>query len=156
MTLRIKQATIEDLEKLYNIEKECFTFEAFSKGQIASLLKASNSVSLVAEENNEILGFIIGLIYNEQEEKIGHIFTIDVAIKHRRKGVGLKLLKELEKIFIKKGAKACYLEVRVDNSAARQLYHKQGYKEIEELKNFYRKGIHGIRLKKNLTAAKGF
>ncbi|MEM2912547.1 MAG: ribosomal protein S18-alanine N-acetyltransferase [Candidatus Bathyarchaeia archaeon] len=148
MPLQVKQATIEDLEKLYTIEKECFTFEAFSKGQIASLLLSPNSVSLVAKENNEILGFIIGIIY---DETVGHIFTLDVAIKHRRKGVGLKLLRELEKIFREKGVKACFLEVRMDNLAARQLYEKQGYREIEELKNFYRKGVHGIRLKKDLT-----
>lgn len=151
MPLNIKQATIEDLEKLYTIEKECFTFEAFSKGQIASLLMAPNSVSLIAKENDEILGFIIGIIY---EEMIGHIFTLDVAIKHRRKGIGLKLLRELEKIFIEKGVKACFLEVKLDNLAARQLYEKQGYIKVEELKNFYRKGVHGIRLKKDLTKSR--
>jgi ribosomal protein S18 acetylase RimI-like enzyme len=83
--------------------------------------------------------------------KTGHIYTIDVATKHRRKGVGIKLLKELEKIFAKRDVQACYLETRLNNVAALKLYKKQGYTEIERLEDYYLEGAHGVRLQKRLS-----
>ena len=110
-----------------------------------------NAVSLVAQINNAIAGFIIGLIHRHDEKIIGRVYTLDVAAKYRRKGVGLKLLDEIERIFVKRGVKICYLEVRKGNLAALELYRKNGYVEVEELKDYYR-GAHGVRLKKKLGA----
>jgi ribosomal-protein-alanine N-acetyltransferase len=150
LSIIIKNASLKDLERLYEIEKECFAHEAFSKKQIAYFLKASNAVNLVAKVDGEIAGFIAGLIEQYGASMVGHIYTIDVAPKYRRMGVGLKLLEEMEKDFAKRGAEACFLEVRINNLAARQLYQKRGYIELEKLNNYYARGIHGIRLKKEL------
>jgi len=149
LSITVQRATINDLETLYQIERECFTIEAFNKQHIAYLLGSPNAISLVAKINNAIAGFIIGLIHRHNEKMVGRIYTIDVAVKYRRKGVGLKLLDEIERIFAKNGVKICYLEVRKDNVAALELYRKHGYVEVEELKDYY-KGVHGVRLKKKL------
>lgn len=149
LSITVQRATVNDLEELYNIERECFTIEAFSKRHIAYLLENPNTVSLVARVNNEIAGFIIGLIQRHDKTITGHIYTIDVAVKHRRKGVGLRLLNELERKIEKRGVKICYLEARVDNVAARELYRRHGYIEVEELRDYYC-GVHGVRLKKKL------
>jgi len=138
------------LETLYKIERECFTLEAFTKQHIALLLENPRNIRLAAWENNEIVGFIIGLIQNFNETRIGRIYTLDVAVKHRRKGIGLKLLNELEQGFIKKGVKNCYLEARTDNVAARKLYRKNGYTEVKQLKDYYSKRVHGVLLVKKL------
>jgi len=149
MPISITRAKHDDLEALYNIERECFTLEAFSKKQIASLLKNPNSINLLALMDCEIVGFLIALIYEQETQKIGHIYTLDVAVKARKQGVGLKLLTELEQILREKEVKVCYLEVKVDNSAALRLYRKLGYIKVEFLKGFY-SGIDGIRMKKIL------
>jgi len=149
LSITIQRATINDLETLYQIERECFTIEAFGKQHIAYLLENPNAVSLVAQINNAIAGFIIGLIHRHYGKITGRVYTLDVAVKYRRKGVGLKLLDEIERIFVKRGVKTCYLEVRKDNVAALELYRKQGYVEVEELKDYY-KGVHGVRLEKKL------
>lgn len=151
MSITVRQITINDLEKLYEIERECFTAEAFTKEHIMLLLQDSNSVSLVAQVNGEVAGFIIGLIQHIRGMKKGHICTIDVATKHRRRGVGIKLLKELEQIFARKGVEVCYLEARLNNVAALELYKRQGYSEVERLKDYYFEGAHGVRLQKNLS-----
>jgi len=149
LSITIQRATINDLETLYQIERECFTIEAFSKEHIAYLLQNPNTISLVAQTNGEIVGFIVGLIHRQDKMITGRVYTIDVASKHRRKGVGLKLLDELERIFVKRGVKICYLEARANNVAALELYRKRGYVEMEKLKKYYR-GIQGVRLKKKL------
>ena len=153
MSLTVKPATIGDLENLHKIERECFTIEAFTKEQITRLLKSSRTVSLVAWINGEVAGFIIGAIENLDETKAGHVYTLDVAVKHRRKGVGLRLLRKLENIFAEKSVKTCYLEVRLNNVAARKLYRKQGYTEVAPLADYYYKGIHGVRLEKILETS---
>jgi ribosomal-protein-alanine acetyltransferase len=137
------------LDRLYKIEIECFEKEAFTKQQIASLLKDYNSISLIAKVNSEIIGFIIGMIYYERNAQVGHILTIDVTPAYRRKGVAQKLLQEIEKIFKEKGSRECRLEVREDNIAALGLYQKLGYKKIAKLQNYYG-NAHGIYLKKDL------
>lgn len=151
MSITVQHATIDDLETLYEIERECFTIEAFSKEHLAFLLRNPNSVGLVALTNSEVAGFTIGLVHSTIDGlKVGHVYTLDVAMEHRRKGVGLRLLEELERVFFEKGVKTSYLEARLDNLAARELYHKHGYLEVEVLRDYYQKGVHGVRLEKTL------
>ncbi len=150
MTIAIQRASTTDLETLSRIEQECFTVEAFSKRQIASLLITPASVNLLAKANEEVAGFVIGLLHDYGEVKLGHIVTIDVVPRYRRRGVGIKLLREVEKEFQKVGVGVCYLEVRVDNTAAKKLYKKLGYRGVEVLEDYYYRGGHGIRLEKTL------
>jgi len=152
LAITIKPATIKDLETLYKIEEECFTKEAFTKKQIENLLQNSNAISLIAQTNGETAGFIIGLTYPNNKARIGHVITIDIAIKYRRKGIGTRLLNELERKFVRKGVEICYLEVRIDNVVARELYRRQGYKETKQLKHYYPKRTDGVQLKKKLRA----
>jgi ribosomal-protein-alanine acetyltransferase len=149
MPITIEDASARHLERLYEIEMECFKKEAFTKQQIAQLLQNSNSISLVAKEDGNIIGFIIGALFMEDGNIVGHVLTIDVSPSHRRKGVGLKLLQEMEKIFRDKGAKVCRLEVREDNVAAISLYRKLGYRKVGMLKHYYGEA-HGILFEKNL------
>lgn len=150
MTVTVEDASIRHLDRLYEIEMECFEEEAFTKRQIVQLLTDYNSVGLVARENDRILGFIIAMIYVDRNALSGHILTIDVSPAHRRKGIGQMLLQEIEKIFKTKGVKTSHLEVREDNVAAISLYTKLGYQKIGKLKNYYG-NAHGIYFKKVLT-----
>ena len=150
MSVTIQRATISDLEALYQIERECFTTEAFSKQSLTYLLGSSDAVSLVAQIDNAIAGFVIGSVHRHDKKVTGRVYTLDVAIKYRRKGIGLRLLDEIERTFVKRGARICYLEARKDNLAALELYRNHGYVEIEELRNYYNEA-HGVRLEKKLT-----
>lgn len=149
MPITIEDASIKHLDRLYEIEMECFKKEAFTRQQIARLLQNSNSISLVAKENGNIIGFIIGALSMENGNLVGHILTIDVAPSHRRKGVGIRLLQEIEKIFKSRQVKICRLEAREDNIAALNLYQKLGYKRVGKLKYYYG-NAHGILLEKTL------
>lgn len=149
MPITVEDASTKHLEKLYEIEMECFRREAFTKKQIAQLLQNINTISLIAKENGEIVGFIIGMLSIEDNTVVGHILTIDVSPSHRRKGVGVKLLQEIEKIFKNKQASICRLEVREDNVAALNLYRKLGYQKVGKLEHYYG-DAHAILLEKTL------
>jgi len=141
---------LSDMAELLRIERECFTIEAFKSEQLLLLLTDSETVTLVARVEDEVAGFVIGVVKDQGLAKAGHVLTLDVAPKHWRKGLGMKMLEEIEKIFLKMGAEISYLEVRKDNKAARRLYRKQGYTEMRCLNHYYSKGIHGFRLMKHL------
>ena len=149
MATLLEDASIRHLDRLYEIEKECFEGEAFTKRQIAQLLTDYNSLSLVARQNDQIVGFIIGTISTERRSLTGHILTIDVSPVHREKGIGSTLLQAVEKLFREKGATVCHLEAREDNTAALKLYKMLGYRKVGKLENYY-SNAHGICFTKTL------
>ena len=151
MPLLIRQTTADDLETLCSIERECFTLEAFTKDQLRYLLENPEGVSLIAQTDNEIAGFIVGIVRTCGAERTGHVYTLDVAAKHRRKGIGLRLLRELEQRFAYSGVEACVLEARTENAAALELYQKEGYVKVHIMKDLYSSGVDGVRLRKKLT-----
>jgi len=150
MKVKIESAEAKTVEELLRIEHECFTAEAYSKEHILNLLKSPSAVALLAKVDGDVTGFVIGLVERRRTARIGHVVTIDVAVRFRRMGVGLMLLKEIENAFLKKNAEVVYLEVRADNQAARRLYRKRGYEETVQLDDYYSVGVHGLRLMKSL------
>jgi len=146
----VQKASGADLDTLYTIEQQCFTKEAWSKKQIALFVESSESISLTARTDDKVVGFVIGSVNQYDGMKLGHILTIDVLPKHRRKGIGMTLLKSIEQEFKDIGVKVSFLEVRQDNLAAMRLYRKAGYVQVERLKNYYSHGGHGVRLEKTL------
>jgi ribosomal-protein-alanine acetyltransferase len=147
--LKIETATIKLLDKLYEIEKQSFGQEAFTKQQIAYLLTDYNAIGLAARMDGEIVGFAIASVDVGRSLAFGHILTIDVSPLHRRKGIAEQLLQKIEELFKEKGVKECRLEVREDNIAAINLYQKLGYKKVGKLEEYY-KDAHGLYLRKTL------
>ncbi len=148
----IRPVTAHDLQNLIDLERECFTTEAYTKGQICDLLEYPNAIAFLAKIEADIAGFVISLVEDFEGSKLGHIVTIDVAVKHRRKGVGLRLLKAAEDALSQSEARTVYLEVREDNTSALQLYRKQGYVKTEILENYYSSGIRALRMMKQLKS----
>ena len=149
MEVKIETATLKTLDKLYQLEGECFDQEAFTKRQIAYLLTDYNSIAFVAKAEGDIAGFVIAQVEVEENTGFGHIITINVAKTYRRKGIAKKLLQEIEALLKQKGISECRLEVREDNHPALKLYHTLGYQTIGKLERYYGTK-HGLYLKKTL------
>ncbi len=149
MEITIEDLSLRFLDRLYEIEKQCFDEEAFSKQQIAYLIRDYNSIGLVARLDNEIVGFAIAGIEVRRNARFGHILTVDVAPAYRRKGIAKKLLTQIEDLFKQKDVRECRLEVREKNTAALSLYEKLGYKKVGRLEKYYG-DAHGLYLRKIL------
>lgn len=148
--LTIRRAEISDLEEICDIENECFGEDAFPRYYITRLLSDPNVITFIAALKGEVIGFIAAGIENLNGENIGHIYTIDVKPKYRRKGIGSRLLDSVEKSLRGVGIEYCYLEVREDNTAAINLYLKHGYIPMEILKGYYGACVDGIKFMKSL------
>ena len=149
MEITVEDLSIKLLDKLYDIEKQCFDKEAFSKQQIAYLIRDYNSIGLAASADKELVGFVIARVDIHRNMRFGHILTVDVSPAYRRMGIARKLLTQIEELLRQKGATECRLEVRETNAAALSLYEKLGYKKVGRLERYYG-DAHGLYLRKIL------
>lgn len=151
MDVAIRPASIKHLNRLFEIEKQCFSKEAFTRQLLGHLLGDPNALVLEAHVGEEITGFIIGRIDVGRTIQFGHIITLEVEPSYRRKGISRKLLNEIEKAFRSKGVKEVRLEVREDNEVALSLYQESGYVLMGRIEGYYG-DAHGLYLKKEFGA----
>jgi ribosomal-protein-alanine acetyltransferase len=149
MEITVEDLSIKLIDKLYDIEKQCFDKEAFSKQQITYLIRDYNSIGLAASADKEVVGFVIARVDIHRNMRFGHILTVDVSPAYRRMGIARKLLTQIEELLKQKGATECRLEVRENNAAALSLYGKLGYKKVGRLERYYG-DTHGLYLRKIL------
>ena len=137
--MTIRKYKTSDLERLYDIDRAAFKEGiAYSRLELQHYTGARNSRTLVAEDDGEIVGFVIGC---SEPHKLGHIITIDVTPHRQRQHLGSLLLAEIESWLWKGGAKAIYLETPVDDSGARGFYEKHGYFLFERIEQYYNEVI---------------
>lgn len=94
---------------------------------------ALNDFSLVAKENNNIVGYV--LLSNVLDETTIEDITVDT--QHRNKGIARKLMEAGFTLAGKKQQQSIFLEVRFSNNAAINLYRSVGFELIGERKNYY-------------------
>jgi len=81
---------------------------------------------LVAEENGQIIGTVIGGF----DGRRGLIYHLAVAASFRGRGIGSRLMDEVEARLKAKGCIRCYLLVLTDNDAAIHYYENHGWESM--------------------------
>lgn len=148
----ITNVTEEDLQRIYEIELESFE-EPYSYSLLKAYYFLSKELFLVAKNGNEVIGYSLGIV---QYGYRGHVVSIAVRKDYRKKGVGLMLLKELEKRFIEYNCTYSYLEVNYKNIPAISFYNKLGYFVVKFQKNYYGRGKHAFIMVKSFLNGKAF
>ena len=133
MTIRDYQRA--DFDTLYEIDHAAFSDEiAYSHLELQYYLRSRRCRTLIAEDEGEIVGFVIACA---EPRKLGHIITIDVEPQRQRQQIGSRLLEAIEHWLWEKGAQAIYLETAVDDTGARGFYERHGYFIFELLAGYY-------------------
>ncbi|NHV61088.1 MAG: ribosomal protein S18-alanine N-acetyltransferase [Candidatus Verstraetearchaeota archaeon] len=131
----VREATLNDLNEIYAIEKESFP-DPYPK----PLLKAfffHPGAYIVAVVEKKVVGYAIGII---RYRSLGHVISIAVRKDFRGKGIGKKLLNELIDRLFAMGAKKIRIEVRESNEIAINLYKKVGFVTKEKIIGYYPDG----------------
>ena len=120
-----------DKEK-YNIITKDFREKYFEKTM--EEIKRYNGKMLLYQENQKIIGLIVGLINNEdtfeydfKSPKRGRITELIVSRNYRGKEYGKILLNSMEKDLLNKGCKDILIGVFGYNENAIKFYEKNGY-----------------------------
>lgn len=153
----MRQFKISDLDKVVSVNKVCLP-ENYSSYFFIDIFERFPETFIVAEENGELLGYIMcrietGLPSLRKFEfpKIGHIISIAVLPQYRKRGVGFALIrKALEVMAGHCKAKECYLEVRTSNLPAINLYKKLDFKITRTEKSYYANGENAYIMTKPL------
>jgi len=86
------------------------------------------------------------LVWLRGREPWGRIYALAVHPDSRGQKVGLRLLGDMIRTLRDRGAGRIFLEVRVDNPAAIQLYQAVGFKTCRLLQDYYGPGLPGQRM----------
>jgi ribosomal-protein-alanine N-acetyltransferase len=148
MPIRLREYQERDFDALYALDQRCFEPDiAYTRQELHFFIHRVTAITVVAEENGILAGF---LIVDHERQKSGHIITIDVAEEYRQRGVGTLLMKDAERRSRSLERKAVLLEVAVNNSPARRFYEKHGYVILRQLPNYYKRGWDALLMGKNL------
>lgn len=130
--IQIRAMQAKDADAVAALERQIFS-QPWSRQGFLDAINLGNTVFLVAEENNHIIGYV-GMYLSIDE---GEITNVAVAPVERCHGVGGMLLEELLSIAEKKGIARIVLEVRVSNDSAIRLYERNGFVSCGVRKGFY-------------------
>jgi len=129
-----------------HVNKRCLP-ENYSTYFFMDLYERFPETFIVAEEDSEIIGYVMCRIETGLPDfgllgisKKGHVISIAVLPEHQRKGLGQALMKEAMRGMEQHRARECYLEVRVSNTAAINLYKKLGFEVSREVDGYYANG----------------
>ena len=136
------QEYIEEIDReKYNILTNEYRAKYFEK-TMSEVSKYEGKIFL-AIENEKVIGLIIGLINNEEENtydfkapKRGRVTELVVSKECRSNGVGKQLLNKIENYFKEVGCKGVLIDVFAYNENAQKFYYKNGYfnRNIEVMK----------------------
>lgn len=146
--MNFREASAEDIPALVDLGTEFFVESNFfgeltidkveGAATFGYMIEAKDHVVLVAEDDAEIVGFIIfDVVRYYTVEYVSHLFLLYAKAEYRRKGLGRDLLKEAEKIAYARGSRRFYCSSTAGFSDSGQtdkkllnLYRRFGYKEL--------------------------
>jgi len=143
--MKIRPATPDDLNALFDLNKQInelhhlYAPQAFvapseeDRTFVINMLADEERLFLVAEEGQQVLGFITATITQNEtisfliKDPICRIGTIVVDENQKSKGVGRALMAAVEQWARESGATQVRLEVMEFNHNAQQFYDKLGF-----------------------------
>jgi ribosomal-protein-alanine N-acetyltransferase len=105
---------------------------AWTEPELADLIAAPGGLALVLDGTSQE-GFLLARIGADEAE----ILTLAVDPAARRRGVARRLVEAAAETLRAKGATALFLEVAVDNAAARALYSGCGFAQAGLRRSYY-------------------
>ncbi|MHA1685692.1 MAG: ribosomal protein S18-alanine N-acetyltransferase [Candidatus Heimdallarchaeaceae archaeon] len=141
----IRQAELNDINAIMQINRKCLP-ENYSFDFFYYVISEFGDVCVVSETKGQVIGYVLSRIERPLSSFIGiqstkgHIISIAVLPEYRRKGIALNMMKYALQKLIEKKVQTIYLEVRISNLAAIELYNKLGFKIKRQLKHYYRDG----------------
>jgi len=145
----IRHAVPTDFDVLLEIDVASFPGGvAYDAAELSYFMNREGAETLVAEENGEIIAFLIMEVQTGRRRAT--IVTLDVRAAHRRGGYGTRLLTRAEKILIDYGVEVYDLQVDVTNTGAISFYKRHGFRTVRTLKNYYANGHDAYLMMKEL------
>jgi ribosomal protein S18 acetylase RimI-like enzyme len=124
-------ASVDDLKRIRRMPG---FGESYAR-RILHRVPRNNGMIYVAESDSEVVGVVVGTILAQSGEdmlehvpsKFGEVLELVVSEGYRDKGIGTRLMNELEGYFEEKNCNIAGVGVLAPNDDAHRLYNKLGY-----------------------------
>lgn len=133
MEILIRKMEEYDLDRIMEIEKDCFTTPWSRESFLIEITTNLLARYIVAEVEGVVAGY--GGIWMIARE--GHITNIAVETNYRKLGIGKKIVEGLINLSIAMGIESMTLEVRKSNISAQNLYKQYGFLSQGIRPNYY-------------------
>jgi ribosomal-protein-alanine N-acetyltransferase len=129
--VRLEPLTVALLDDVLRIENSAYA-HPWTRGNFADSLKSGYQL-LALMGGDTLIGYFVAM---EGVDEV-HLLNITVAPKFQGQGYGVLMLDALSVWARSRQAQWLWLEVRVGNTRAMQVYERYGYRRVGERKNYY-------------------
>ena len=130
--MSLRPARHEDCTALAQLNRQSDA-SPWSTAQFECTLAQSHNHIWLAENNNQITGFIVWQTVLDESE----LHLIATAPDNRRQGIASQLLNQLIQAARTQNVSRIFLEVRAGNHGAQAFYHTHGFSECGRRKHYY-------------------
>ena len=129
--IALRPMRVTDLDAVTAIEPTIYS-HPWTRGNFSDSL-ASGYSAWVMEEQGQIIGYALMMRVLDE----AHLLNLSVAKSHQRRGLGRYLLQHMMMQAQRYNASNMFLEVRVSNVSAIQLYERLGFCEMAIRRGYY-------------------
>jgi [ribosomal protein S18]-alanine N-acetyltransferase len=131
--VEVRRMREEDVEAVVDIETGAFS-SPWSRETFINLIDRPGLELMVVEDRAEgIVGYAVLWCILDQ----GELANVAITPRLRGKGLGRLLMTRVIEVARTRGVEALYLEVRVSNAPAADLYQSLGFTEVGVRKGYY-------------------
>lgn len=138
--MNIRQADAADLPAIAALHAQCFA-QAWNEEFLGRLLAHPGAVAFLAVEQAALAGFVLVRAAGGEAE----ILSLGVGRDMRRRGLGSELIRAACLRAWEAGVLEVFLEVSVENAAARGLYGRLGFREVGRRPDYYEDAVGAAR-----------
>ena len=137
MTLEVEiiEMTTSHIDEVYNISVEAFPLP-WAKEELVRETLNPNAINLVAIHEGKVIGYVQCWYTFEDAD----IINIAVSEGYKRLGVAQSILRRLIAILKERNVQNVFLEVRVSNLPAQNLYKSFGFITLTKRERYYING----------------
>lgn len=139
--VEIREMTIDDLAGVFHLGEQLFTsdfspsmYRTWDEYEITTLFNSDSELCLVAEWDEELVGFALGTTVEKQRSawKYGYLVWIGVKPGLQKGGAGQKLFAEIRARMKSQGVRMIVIDTDAENEGGIRFFEKQGFDNIQQ------------------------
>ena len=141
INIEVRQVEIDDLADVFHLGEKIFTarevpnlYRTWDEYEVISLFQSDPEFCLVAEVDDEIVGFILGTTIEKTHSawKYGHLVWLGIEPGFQKQGIAVKLFKHFRDLMLESGVRMLLVDTEADNLPALYFFRKMGFGQPQE------------------------
>ena len=132
----LRDMELEDIAPTFHLGEQLFTadrwptlYRTWDEYELVNLFATDGGTCLVADRDGDIVGFALGTMLEKRRGpwSYGYLLWLGVDPGLGRRGLGRRLVRELNRRFIASGARMVLVDTETDNERALGLFRSMGF-----------------------------